>query len=62
MAAQDDMVRPREVDHLKGEHFEVVVAHTYECDRQSNLPEGDKLLAQDHSVEKGVGCFSVGLG
>jgi hypothetical protein len=56
------MVRPREVDHLKGEHFEVVVAHAYECDRQSNLPEGDKLLAQDHSVEKGVGCFSVGLG
>jgi hypothetical protein len=45
------VVGPSEVDHLKGESFGAVVACVSECDRQSNLPEGDELLARDHFVE-----------
>jgi hypothetical protein len=49
---QDDVVMPREFDHLNGERFSAVVARVFEGDRQSNLPERDKLLAQDHSIER----------
>jgi hypothetical protein len=45
------VVRPREVDHLKCDRLSAVVAHVSECDRQSDPSEGDRLLAQDHSVE-----------
>jgi hypothetical protein len=49
---QDDMVRPGEVGHLESEHFGAVVACVPKSYRQSNLYEGDKMLAQDHSVER----------
>jgi hypothetical protein len=45
------VVRPGEVNHLKHKHLSVVVARVSEGDRQSDLPEGDGLLAQDHSIE-----------
>jgi hypothetical protein len=45
------VIRPREVDHLKREIFGVVVARVSEGDRQGDPPEGDGLLAQDHSIE-----------
>jgi hypothetical protein len=45
------VVRPKEVDHLEHEHPSVVTACVVEGDRQSNPPEGDILLARDHSVE-----------
>jgi hypothetical protein len=50
---QDDVVGSREVDHIEGEHLGTVVARISESGRQINLPEGDELHAQDHSV-KGV--------
>jgi hypothetical protein len=48
---QDDMIRPREVDHLEREHFGAVVACISKSDRQGDLPQGDGLLAQDHYIE-----------
>jgi hypothetical protein len=48
---QDDVVGPGEVDHLKSEHFDAVVAGISECDRQSDPPEGDGLLVWNHSIE-----------
>jgi hypothetical protein len=45
------VVRSGEVDHLKSEHFGVVVACISEGDRQIDLPERDGLLAHDHSIE-----------
>jgi hypothetical protein len=56
------VVRPREVDHLKGECFGAVVARVFEGDRQSNLPEGDELLARDNSVERVWTTFELVLG
>jgi hypothetical protein len=51
MATQDEVVRPKEVNHLKREHLGAVVAHVFERNRQSDPPKGDGLLAWDHSVE-----------
>jgi hypothetical protein len=45
------VLRLGEVDHLKCERLDAVVACVFERDRQSDPPEGDGLLAQDHSVE-----------
>jgi hypothetical protein len=45
------MVRLGEVDHLESEHFGVVVACIFEGNMQIDPPEGDGLLAQDHSIE-----------
>jgi hypothetical protein len=45
------VVRPGEVNHLKSMSFGVVVACISKGDRQIDPPEGDRLLAQDHSVE-----------
>jgi hypothetical protein len=39
------MVRPGEVDHLKHECLNAVIACVSEGDRQSDTPLGDKLLA-----------------
>jgi hypothetical protein len=48
---QDDMVRLGGIDHLERERLCVVVACVFEGDWQSDLPERDGLLAQDHSIE-----------
>jgi hypothetical protein len=48
---QDDVVGSREVDHLEFECLGAVVACVSEIYRQTDLPEGDGLLAQDHSIE-----------
>jgi hypothetical protein len=48
---QDDVVPPREIDHLKCQCLGAVVAHVSEGDWQSDPPEWDGLLAQDNSVE-----------
>jgi hypothetical protein len=45
------MVRPEEVNHVEGARVSVVVTRIPEGDMQTNLPEGDILLARDHSVE-----------
>jgi hypothetical protein len=45
------VVRPGEVGYPKGEHLSAVIACVLEGDRQGNSPEGDELLARDHSVE-----------
>jgi hypothetical protein len=45
------VVRPRKVDHLERKCLGAVVARVSEGDWQSDVPEGDGLLAQDHSVE-----------
>jgi hypothetical protein len=50
-SAQNNMVGPEEVDHLKSEHFSMVVAYVSECDRQSNMYEWDGLHARDHSIK-----------
>jgi hypothetical protein len=51
MATQDEVVRPKEVNHLKREHLGAVVAHVFERNQQSDPPKGDGLLAWNHSVE-----------
>jgi hypothetical protein len=48
---QDDMVRVREIDYFKHEHFSVVVACVSEDDRQGNPPKGDGLPTEDISIE-----------
>jgi hypothetical protein len=53
------VVRPEEVDHLEGEHFGAVVACIPKGDRQTNLPEGDGLLARDHSIERVQASFEL---
>jgi hypothetical protein len=58
---QDDMIGPREVDHLIGEHLGAVVACVTEGLRQSILPEGDELLARDHSIEWVWALFELEL-
>jgi hypothetical protein len=50
-SSHDDMIRPREVDHLEREHLGAVVARISEGDRQGDLPEGAGLLARDHFIE-----------
>jgi hypothetical protein len=45
------VIGPEKVDHIESECFGVVVACVFEGDRQSNLPEGDGLLARDHFIE-----------
>jgi hypothetical protein len=59
---QDDVVRTREINHLKSKHFGVVVACVSEGDRQSNLPEGDGLLVRDHCIEWMWATFELVLG
>jgi hypothetical protein len=48
-SCQDDVVRPGKVKHLKREHL--IVACVSKGDQQSDPPEGDVLLTQDHVVE-----------
>jgi hypothetical protein len=48
---QYDVVGSGEVDHFEGERFSAVVVRISESDRQINLPKGDGLLAQNHSIE-----------
>jgi hypothetical protein len=45
------VVRSEEVDYLKHEHLDAVVARVSEGDRQSDPPVRNRLFAQDHSVE-----------
>jgi hypothetical protein len=45
------VIRPRVVNLFEHEHFSVIIARVSEGDRQGDPPEGDALLAQDHSVE-----------
>jgi hypothetical protein len=40
-----------EVDHLEGERLNAVVARVSKSNGQIDLPEGNGLLAQNHSVE-----------
>jgi hypothetical protein len=49
---QDDVVRDREVDYLECDHHGVVVAHVSDDDRQIDPPDGNRLFARDHSVER----------
>jgi hypothetical protein len=46
------VVRPKEVDYLKRECLNALVAHVSEGDRKGDLPEGDRLFAEDHSLER----------
>jgi hypothetical protein len=45
------VVRSGEVEYLKGEPLGALIACISEGDRQSKPPEGDRLLARDHSIE-----------
>jgi hypothetical protein len=40
-----------EVDHLEGERLNAVVSRVSKSNGQIDLPEGNGLLAQNHSVE-----------
>jgi hypothetical protein len=53
------VVGPREVDHLKSESFGVIVACVSKGDMQRNLPKGDRVLAQYHSVERVWDAFEL---
>jgi hypothetical protein len=54
---QDDMIRPRKVDHLKGEHLSVVVSHVSQGDRQIKLPEGGQTACPGPLCIMGAGYF-----
>jgi hypothetical protein len=47
----DNLVRPGEVDYFKHERLGAVVARVFEGDRQGDPSEGDRLLAQNHSIK-----------
>jgi hypothetical protein len=49
-STQDDVIGPREVNHLEGKHLNAVVTCVSEGDMQSNLPEGDELLCDTIQV------------
>jgi hypothetical protein len=49
---QDDMVRVKEVDYFECDCLGAVDACIPEGDRQGDLSEGDRLLAQDQSVKQ----------
>jgi hypothetical protein len=53
------VVGPEEVDHLEGKCFSAVVACITKGDWQTNLPEGDGLLAWDRSIQKVQACFEL---
>jgi hypothetical protein len=48
---QDNVVRHREINHLKCERLGAVLACVSKGDLQSEPREGDGLLAWDHSIE-----------
>jgi hypothetical protein len=48
----DDVVRPREIDHLECKRLGAVISHVSKADWQSDPPEGNILLSWDHSVER----------
>jgi hypothetical protein len=48
---QHDMVRAEEIYHFERQHLRAVVACIPEGNRQADPSKGDRVLAQDHSIE-----------
>jgi hypothetical protein len=56
------MVRPEEVDYLECERLGAVVACVSKGDQQGDLPKRDRLISQDHSIERVWAALELVMG